>query len=499
MNKSKQSPKLISTVILFISFILSFPLESYADAVNPLYNLFTPDTFVSASIFTVLIILIEAWLLKKWLKPVPFRVSLWRTAAINFISSAAGSIAVWSFFRDQLTWGRISFFIPMFFLTLATETPTLKFLYRREGINWKRIISVSFGINLISYIFVFIAQWGLIFGLLGFSGFADKQTIKNWNDISVLKGESGYIYTLAYSPSKEFTKHIFKRYSVENNTWEMIDPGFKQGVLPEVWDIKGNLIACIIETGDWRNRPINVLTADTFSRKLEINGNFRDVRISPDLSKLAILEYVIELKAPRNNESDYNLGTACKLKIYDIQTSNLLLESPRQALDLGLTWTNNSQSIIFSSFRDELLMQARDDLNHSSSYGRHYAKLGQFPIDLFIYNLSKDSIETLTEGQVPRSISSKNEITFLRESGFYNRDLWRMNIEQEKPHLVLSNVRGYAHAVSPSGEKYLVLYPHKQPFSSGSFLTMVDPEGLTNKFIIDPNSYFDFRWIPNNR
>jgi hypothetical protein len=228
MKNSIHKNLLYWSVYLDIVFILFFPHESQADAINPIFNLFTPDTVVPASILTVLIILIEALLLWKWAKPISFRLSLWRATIINIISSAAGSIAAWLFFQEQMIWGMMGLYIPMFFLTLATETPALKYLFRQNGFDWKRTIKISFGLDLISYLFVFIAQFGLIFAYLGYADFADKQTIKKWNNLSLLEGETGYIYTVKYAPAENFTKYIFNRYDVENKKWEIVDPGFEK-------------------------------------------------------------------------------------------------------------------------------------------------------------------------------------------------------------------------------------------------------------------------------
>jgi hypothetical protein len=498
MKNSFHKNTLYWSIYLGIGFILFSPHESQADAINPIFNLITPDTIVPASILTVLIILVEALLLWKWTKPISFRLSLWRATIINIISSAAGSIAAWLFFKEQMIWGMIGLYIPMFFLTLATEAPALKYLYRQNGFDWKRSIRVSFGLNFISYLFVFIAQFGLIFAYLGYASFADKQTIKNWNDLSLLEGETGYIYTVKYAPTDNFTKYVLNRYDVENKKWEIVDPGFERGIYPTVWDVKDNLIACIIETDDWKNRSITVIDATTFSKLAQIEGNFKEIRISPDLSKLAVLEYVREINAPRDDESAFMLGSGCKLKIYDIKSGSLIHESPLLALDMGLTWTNSS-TIIFATLREESLLKNSEVDTHGHTYGRGYAKPGQFPIDLFIYDLRTNSIESLIEGQGPQHIPSNNEVSFIRESGFYNRKLWQININQKKPRLVLDDIRGYETAVSPSGKKYLTLMPHKQPLGSSYFLTLVDPNDQERKLIIEPNSHYGFRWIKKKK
>ncbi len=213
------------SICLAIVFILFFPHKSQADAINPIFNLFTPDTIVPASILTILIILIESLFLWKWAKPTSFRLSIWRATIINIISSAVGSMAAWLFFQEQMIWGMMGLYIPMFLLTLVTETPVLKYLYRQNVFDWKRTIKVSYSINLISYLFVFIVQIFVIYGYLAFDYFADKQTIKKWNDLALLDGETGYIYTVKYSTTENFTKYVYNRYDVEHKKWEIVDPG----------------------------------------------------------------------------------------------------------------------------------------------------------------------------------------------------------------------------------------------------------------------------------
>lgn len=509
MTNSIRKNSLSHSALLVGVFILLFPHESQADAINPLFNLFTPDTVVPASILTVLIILVEALLLWKWIKPVSFRLSLWRATTINIISSAAGSIAAWLFFKEQMIWGMMGLYIPMFFLTLATETPTLKFLYRQEGLDWIRTIKVSFGLNFISYLFVFIAQFALIFAYFGYAGFADNYSKQNWTDVSLLKEETGYIYKIERLPStNSLAKHILKKYDVANNSWESIDPGFlNDGNDLRQWDIQGNIIACINWTGTQKTQAgmapyfsLTVLNEDTLETITEIKGSFSDVRVSPDLSKLAVLETITQsIYVPKDSESHFHLGSACALNIYDLKTGELLNSASRLALDEGLAWTNDSRNIVFTSLRDETLMHIQEKTSPSQFYGRSYAKPGQFPLDLFLYNLETSSVESLAEGFKPIVISNSNELTFLRESGFYNREIWKMDIEKRDTHLVTKD-SGDQYAVSPSGERYLIQVPHKQPLGDNYFLVVIDPNDTENKFIIDPSyRYYDFRWVKKIR
>jgi hypothetical protein len=479
---------------LLIPPLLLYPNESRADAINPLINLFTPDTAVPASILTVLIILLEALLLQWWLRSVSFRWNLWRATIINLVSGAAGSLVAPLFFQEEMPWGTAGLFISMFFLSLATETPTLKLLYRREGVGWPRSIKISIGLNLISYLFVFVAQFALVFAYLGYAGLADRQTIKKWNDRSLLEKETGYIYTVKYSPSERFSRYVFNRYDVAADRWETVDPGFERGVYPSVWDVKGDRLVCVIETGDWKNRYLSIGNASSFTPGHEIKGNFRDVRVSPDGSKIAALEYVGEVGAPRDEESYFMLGSACRLKVFDGNSGMLLHESPRLTLNAGLSWTRDSGGILFSSLRDETLFNKQRDDFPPHGYGRGYAEEGRFPIDIFVFDLKTNSIKNLVEGRDPRVISSTGNISFLKEKGMSKREIWQLNPDTGTSGLIAENIGGHQHAVSPGGNRYLIQVPHKQPLGGGYFLTAVDPANPKRKFILEPNSRYGFRW-----
>jgi hypothetical protein len=160
-------------ITLWSLVVLSLPAVCWADAINPITNLFTRDNAIPASILTILIIVIEAVFLRWWVKPkLGFFSHLSRSTVINLFSSAAGSIMVAIFYHDYPVWKLSSLFIPMFFLTLAIETPALKLLYRRNGLSWFGVSKISVGINLISYVFVFIFQFLLLFGNMGYAHIA---------------------------------------------------------------------------------------------------------------------------------------------------------------------------------------------------------------------------------------------------------------------------------------------------------------------------------------
>ena len=145
----------------------ALPLDALADGVSPILNIFHKDTIVPATIVTAVIILVEAILLRWRIKDVPFRGALWRSAAINIASSATGSVLLLAFGRDSFfMWDTMSMVLPLFLITLATEIPLLRLLYRSIQMSWLRAVRLGLLLNVLSYIAVFALEIGMLVGWL---------------------------------------------------------------------------------------------------------------------------------------------------------------------------------------------------------------------------------------------------------------------------------------------------------------------------------------------
>ncbi|WP_409479758.1 hypothetical protein [Pseudobdellovibrio sp. HCB154] len=480
-------------VLLSLIFV---PLFANADAINPLLNLFTEETASSALVLTLFIILIESIILNRFIKTVRFQIHIWRTTLFNTLSSAAGSAVAFLFYKENIHWGMSELYLPMFLITLVTETPMIRYLYRHENFSWLRSIKFSLAINITSYFLLFFGQFGIALSSIFFGQIVDENTIKKWNEISILDGESGYIYTVKNLNSGWPEKNIFNRYDVELRKWSTLDLGFKEGFNSWDWDVRKNIIACIETVANNDAQIISIFNTDKLSKISEIKSKGGEMRISPDLSKLAVLEFDKRIGAPKDDDSHFMLGTSNKLRIYDINTGTLLFESPRLALDEGMTWLNNSKEVIFTSFREEALFNNNEDIYHSMGYGRAYSKPNQFPVDLFIYNLETNSVKLFTEGIRPNSIASTDQITFIKELGFEKYELWKSDINLTNREIVFANFPYSArYKTSPSGLKYLFQIPHKDPLRGNSFLTISTADNSDYKFIIEPYYRSEFRWI----
>ena len=483
-------------MILAISTILAFlllqPSICQADAISPLINVFTPGRAIPSAILTIFIILVEAFLLRKWIRTVPFKLNLWRSTIINIASSAAGSVAVLTFAKDRMFWDLSGFFLPMFFLTLATETPLLGYLYRRDNVDWIRAAKLSFGINVVSYSLVFVSQIGLVFAFAAYGDFIDKREIKTWTENSLLDGESGFIYAVSNIRTDKINKSILKRYDVSKKAWENIDTAGERGIEQIVWDVRGNILVCIKQNEDWNNRSLSIIQLPNNTEITSLKGNFRAVRLSPDLSKIAALEYVRDAGVPKDAEGYFMLGDSCHLKIFDRSTGKLLTEAPRMSLNQGLAWID-SQQVVFASLKDESLFRNENFPSHS--YGRGYAKEGQFPIYLFAFDITKKTVTALVEGQDPVYIPSRNVISFIRERGMYNYEVWQLDRATGQSTLIVKETKSNQHSVSPSGSKLLLQIPRNQLFGYSHFLTVVDSKNQERKLIIEPASAYPFRWV----
>jgi hypothetical protein len=486
-------------ITLCSSVLLLSPSVCRADAINPITNLFIRGNIIPASILTILIIIIEAILLRWWVKPkLGFLFHLGRSTIINLISSAAGSILAAIFYKNVFVWSFSSLVvIPMFVLTLATETPALKLLYRRNGLSWPGAAKASVGINLISYIFVFIFQLLLVLVSLAYADTADSHSLKSWNDTHLLDSESGYIYAVEFAHSNMYSRYVLKQYDIATRKWSIIDPKNERGIDPAVWDMRGNVLACIPRMEDWKNQKLTIRRGPDFTPAIQIQGIIKDVRIAPDLKKIAVLEFDSKAMASKDASlHNFIPGFACRLKIYDSKTGDLLCEAPDLAVDKGLCWTNDSNTVLFTSIREKALLSNQDSA--APGHGRKNAAAEQFPLDIFAFDLPAKAVRTIVEGIDPKIVSSTEEISFLRDKGRNRYEIWRFNGKTGKANLVYGETNGIhiSHALSPSGMRYLIQIPYKEPLGEHSFLTVIESSDPSRKLVLQPYSHYDFRWVP---
>src|SRR5580698_6526141 len=173
----KQRPHVPLIILLFA------PSAAFADGVSPTLNFFHKDTWLTASIVTLVIILVEGGLLRWRIKQITFGSALWRSTIINVASSAVGSLLLLGLGRDSyFIWDTMSLVVPLFLITVATEIPLLYFLFRQLPMTWGRACVLGFGINLASYAVVFVLEIGLFLGFISYSGHLDNKELTEWKN-----------------------------------------------------------------------------------------------------------------------------------------------------------------------------------------------------------------------------------------------------------------------------------------------------------------------------
>lgn len=179
----------------FLAFLLLAPAIVFADGVSPVLNFFHKDTWIPASIVTLVIILLESALLRWRIKGMPFTGVLWRSFLFNAASSLTGSVLLIVFSKDSFVmWDSMSFVFPLFLITLFTEIPLLHVLFKGVPLSWKRAVILGSGINVASYAAVFIIEIGLLVGWLSYARHLDQKELVKWNNPDLLKQASGLIY-----------------------------------------------------------------------------------------------------------------------------------------------------------------------------------------------------------------------------------------------------------------------------------------------------------------
>ena len=119
----------------YLVLLLLTPTVAFADGVSPILNFFHKDTWLPASVVTLVIILVESGLLRWRIKSLRFASILWRCLILNVASSATGSVLLLGFSRDSFfMWDTMSLVLPLFLITLVTEIPLLHVLFKTTSI-----------------------------------------------------------------------------------------------------------------------------------------------------------------------------------------------------------------------------------------------------------------------------------------------------------------------------------------------------------------------------
>jgi hypothetical protein len=481
--------------------LLLAPAAAFADGVSPILNFFHRDTWVPASIVTLVIILVEAGLLRWRIKQVSFGGALWRSAALNAASSAAGSVLLLAFGRDSFfMWDTMSMVLPLFAITLAVEIPLLRPLYGRVSLTWRRACALGAGINIVSYACVFALEVGLLFGWLSYAGRLDRKEQAEWQSPQLLGRVTGRIYATV-SPGQ---KHGLRLFDPQTGTWAALTncPSLD----PNSWDIERDVCAFVPwDTGEWKDRHVVVSRLPDFAVLHDIEAaRFMDhefdgianwqgvvrLSLSPDTRHLAILFRYAEAAAYKDDSSYYALGTKCRVIVVALDSGREVARAPRWASDSGLCWLPDSRTVLFSSFDDEkLYLTAKGNVRGDTGYGVGDSD-AKFPMGIYAFDLDTGAVTRFSDGSAPSLASRSKHVlvrngTSLRMLDESGREVARLDL----PRL------GYRPAsVSPGGDMVLVEMQRHSPFYGGGTPLIVDLAAPATRHVLGGEFSYKYVW-----
>lgn len=488
---------------LFLALFFLTPTVVFANGVSPILNFFHKDTWLPATIVTLVIVLLESGLLRWCIKSLRFAHVLWRSVVFNVASSATGSVLLHAFSRDSFfIWDTMSLVLPLFLITLATEIPLLHALFKTVPLSWKRAAYLGCGINVASYVTVFVIQIGLFFGWLSYAGHLDKKEIEQWNNPAVLKQAYGQIYATESTGSQ----HRLRVYMPTNSQWTTLTNS--PSLDPNKWDVEGSTCAFIKrEAGDRKERTLIVSRLPDFLTILELSPSLfpderfdnwqgvRDVAVSPDEQRIAILFRQTDAVAPKDHSSYFDLGSKCKLIVIDISSGQETARADRWASDYGLCWFSDSQRVLFTSFDDESLYRTtKAQVHGNTSYGIGHANDARFRRGLYEFDAETGTVTRFADGYDPSLAVEAGTILVRDQSGCLLLDS-SGNIQAR----VGVDGAGYRGAVvSPSGDMILVKIPRHAPFHAGGRLVIFPRATPDVRHLLDDGLSYKVDWTIGN-
>ena len=483
--------------------LLFVPTAAFADGVSPVLNFFHKDTWLPASIVTLVIILVEGGLLRWRIKQVPFFGSLWRSAILNSASSFTGSVLLLAFGRNSFfMWDTMSMVLPLFLITLATEIPLLRLLYRQVPLTWWRTCRLGVGINVASYACVFVIEIGLLFSWLSYASHLDKKEQAGWQNLPLLHRVTGRIYGTV-SPGRT---HGLRLLDPQAGAWTKL--ANCPSLDPNTWDIARDICAYVPwGNADWKDRHIVISRLPAFSVIHDIemsrfmDHDFDDIAnwqgvaalsLSPDARHLAILFRYAGVVAYKDGSSYYMLGSKCRVIVVALDSGCEVARASRWASDRGLCWMPDARTVLFSSFDDDKVYQTpKSAVRGNTGYGSGDAK---FPRNLFAFRMDTGDVTRFAEGSDP-CLATRRKLVMVR-----NGDSLRLLDPSGRQVSRLDVLRlGYRTAqVSPDGDMVIADVLRHSPFSAGGTTVLIDFGMPATRHFIGGDFSYKYVWTDDD-
>lgn len=468
-------------------FWLCLPGLARANGIVPMMNLFYPETWVAAALVTIAIVLLESWILRRCIRKVTWAGTVWRSLVLNLASSAAGSVLLLPFGRGTFILDEgLALVVPLYFITVATEFPLLRLLYRRVPLVWDRAWVLGWGMNLASYALVFVLQFVFFFGWVLCMGLLDQRDLMAWNQPSILRETPGRIYL-----GPPYQDHPMRVFDPATGNWK------EWAACPkiDVWDVTGNTIAFLNPEKD----KVMLATLPDFAVVREIEADvWRDAEekvsplvcqlaLSPDGTRLAILTEYGDVLVQRDRDSYYTLGQKCRLTVVDTATGEAVGCCPRWASDGSLCWTADAGSVLFAAFDDETIYhKGRNDVTGRWRYGRdvHLSR------SLYSFHLAAGEVARFAAGEAP-SLAVRTGQILVREG----KELVLLDAAgRTERRLPMPRLAQWPPVLSPDGEFALVTVRHRQPFVGQQILLAVRTGEPSRRHLLAEEFWLRYDW-----
>lgn len=469
--------------LFFCLSLTTLTAPAYANVIVPLIFFF--DRFYAyPSIISIgIIILIETLVLKGIIRTVKWRWHLLYALIINVVSSLIGSglilaVALFNKLTDLFTDSLLANLLILFVLTCLIEYAVILWLYKKV-VTGKQGIWVSFRINLVSYIVLFLFLTPLyITGIQHVAERLDKKRLKEWSAKEILQHEIGFIYT--WSTKENERTVTLQKWDVRSEQWSAeleLEKG--RDMPPEVFDVSSDYIALPIEDR-FEKRYVAIYTKKPFEKILTLPAKqLALVQFSKCQSKIATLQNKQYIFVQKETENWMNyFSSLCDLKIFDVQHGYEIAHFA-DILNEELDWSENGSTLLVVKMKDPDRQKLfRQPEKSNDFYLREFV-----PKIICLLDTTTGAAEELCEGISPKWRINDKEFAFIQNKKIMIYDMETKNIRQICPAFDAPEF-----VCSPSGNNLLLKVRTYNPiWFHKYFWAIINFQDPTKKYIFYEN------------
>lgn len=495
------SQKKLNNKFFFILTMLFFLFVGWstarANAIVPALQFFSPFLCIPSLILLIVITIVEAALLKLFIRPIKFCRHLFYSTIINIVSSIAGSFLGfinYSFAFSDFYWNSlvITLLLP-FIVTYITEYPVILWLYGKY-ISIKKAALITFTINIVSYIvFLVLLTPVFLIGIMKMSEYLDNKRLMEWSHSEIMQQESGTIYSLIkqqkdgeiydFNGLGHKKNYELRSYDLAQKKWQLVRKleigGYGDFFPAKAWSVSQSLFAYPNDSNS-----VLVLKKADFAELCRISIACDQIAISQSEQLIAILKPIYEINVQKKGESWFQtLGNQCELEIYEIPSGNQVNKLNKCILPEGLDWSSDSKKILLVVLRDDDVQRLKYR-HEKQDYGR-VSEVLYFkdfcPKMICLYDTIENSITELCEGTSPIWRKNENEFIFTKDGKIYIYDIKSRQIK-----FLCKDDYTKDFTLSASGQNVIGIVGTQNPmWSNKYFLTVINIQNPDLKYVID--------------